>query len=129
MRRLFWHWAISAIALVLTAAAIHVPITPWYNAIWLAPIFGLVNVIVGFLVNIISIILLPLNLLTLGCFGFILSFGLYTLALYWLCNTATGPLAFALSIPSWTTAALLAIIMALFSTVLNMVLPGGKRRR
>lgn len=136
MNRLFWHWAISAIALVLAVAVVHGAGFPrgWYDAIWIAPLLGLVNLVVGFFAAIIKLLFAVVNLLTLGIFGFIVSFILYTAALYWLSHGASGPepggpLSRYLIVHTWVDAALIAAIMALFSTVLNMVLPGKKDRK
>ncbi len=129
MRRLFWHWFISALALMCAAAALHVNITPWYNAIWLAPLFGLINGLVGALAAIISLLALPVTVLTLGCFGFVVSFLLNVTAIYLLCGP-TGPLNHVLPLGGqypFLQAVELAIVLALFSTVLNMLLPGKKR--
>jgi uncharacterized membrane protein YvlD (DUF360 family) len=131
MNRLFWHWAISAIALVLAVAVAPHARFPngWYHAIWIAPLLGLINLVVGFFAGIIKLIFVFVNLLTLGIFGFIVSFLLYTGTLYWLFGEGKGSLANYLVVQTWVDAALVAVIMALFSTVLNMVLPGGKSRR
>ncbi|HEY3376756.1 MAG TPA: phage holin family protein [Armatimonadota bacterium] len=126
MKRLLWHWLISAAALWLTAMALHngVTINPWWHVLWLAPLLGLVNVLVGAVANILAWIAFPVNLLTLGCFGFVLSFVGYALAINYL-----GKNLAVFHVASFSWAAALAIIMALFSTVLNMVLPGGRAGR
>ncbi|MHB9134061.1 MAG: phage holin family protein [Armatimonadota bacterium] len=128
MKRLFWHWAISAITLLLAAAALQkgVHITPWYHVIWLAPLLGLVNLVVGGIAGIISMVAMPVNLLTLGCFGFVVSFILYVLSIYWLGHWAKLS---SFQVDNFYWAAALAIVMALVSTLLNMVLPGKKERR
>lgn len=127
MKRLFWHWAISSIALLLAAAAlswgvhIHHPLT----AIWLAPLLGLVNAVVGGVTALVSLIAFPITILTLGCFGFVLSFVLYAWAI-WALSNILKPEVF--HVDSFWWAAALAAVMALFSTLLNMILPGGKKR-
>ncbi len=130
MKRLFWHWFISTLALMAAAAAlqqgVHVPL--WYNAIWIAPLLGLVNFVVGLLSWLLKIIVLPINMLTLGLFGFILSLGLYTWAIYYLCKTPDGPLSPYFYVDSVYWALGLSLVMALFSTLLNMLLPGKKDR-
>lgn len=127
MKRLLWHWIISAIALVVAAAALQkgVHINPWYHALWIAPLLGLVNALVGGVSGVISFIALPVNLLTLGCFGFVLSFILYTLMVFWLGSGRIG----SFIVDGFWWAAALAIVMALFSSVLNMVLPGHEARK
>lgn len=127
MKRLFWHWVISVIALILATLALRrgVTITPQYNALWLAPLLGLVNVVVGALANIISWIAFPVNLMTLGCFGFILSFIGYIATIY-LLGEKLSPM---FHVDGFWWAAALAVVMALFSTLLNMLLPGKNSRR
>jgi len=131
MKRLFWHWFISTLALMAAAAALQqgVHFTSWYNAIWVAPLFGLVNFVVGILSWLLKIIALPINLLTLGCFGFILSLGLYTWAIYFLCKVPDGPLAPYFYVDGIYWALGLSVVMALFSSLLNMLLPGKEERR
>ncbi len=126
MRRLFWHWIISSVALLLAAAALNkgVHLGSWVTALWLAPLLGLVNALVGGITTFISLIALPITVLTLGCFGFVLSFVLYAVAI-WLLSTAL--VAFQVDNIWWAMA--LAAVMALFSSVLNMLLPGDKRVR
>lgn len=128
MRRLLWYWIISAGALLLAVLALrpNVDITPLWQVIWLAPLLGLVNVLVGGVTSIISLIAFPVNLLTLGCFGFVLSFLGNVLVIYYL-GTAHRLAAF--HVKSFLWAAALAILMALFSAVLNMLLPGKETRR
>lgn len=128
MSRLFWHWIISAIALVLAVEVLPGVdlVHPW-NAVWIAPLLGLVNLVVGFIAGILSWFTGPANLLTLGVFGFVLSFVLYTVCVYYLGHVPAGPLAFAMPVDTLPHAMLLAILMGLFSTVLNILLPRRKK--
>jgi len=131
MKRLFWQWVSSSVALLLAVAVVHAHISPWYQALWIAPLLGLVSGVVGAVAGIISFLALPVNLLTLGCFGFILSFLLYTLAIYGLCGPQ-GPLSTALLLDGghpFLTAVELAVLMAIFSSVLNIVLPGRREEQ
>jgi uncharacterized membrane protein YvlD (DUF360 family) len=129
MRNLFWHWALSAVALLLAAAAVPgIEIHHWYHAIWLAPLLGLINFLVGALAQAIAWLTCLLNLLTLGCFGFVLSFIFYTGVVYGLGREPEGALSFAFSVRSIWSAMGLAVVMALVSSVLNMVLPSRRRR-
>ena len=131
MKRLFWHWAISSIALVLVAAALkpHIEVHGWWNVVWIAPLLGLVNAAVGFVAGLIKIVAFPVNALSLGCFGFVVSFLLYSLGLNFLMNKGSGPLAFAMSVDGLGWAMALAVLMALVSTVLNMIIPSKARQR
>lgn len=126
MKRLLWHWIISAAALWLTTLALQhgVTITHWYHVLWLAPLLGLVNVAVSALARVISWIAFPVNLLTLGCFGFILSFFGYIVALVYLDKQLS-----VLHITGFGWAVALAVVMALFSSLLNIILPGKTARR
>lgn len=130
MRRIFWHWAISAIILLLAAYALkpHVEIYGFLNALWVAPLLGLVNAVVGFVAGIIKLVAFPVNALTLGCFGFVVSFFLYSATIYLLMHKPEGPLSSAMSVENLLWAMALAALMALVSTVLNMVLPGKSKR-
>lgn len=126
MRRLIWHWILSAAALWLAATALKegVKIAHWYTVLWLAPLLGLVNMVVGLITGIIKLIALPVNLLTLGCFGFVLSFICNGLAVWYLSQNLHPE--FTLTNFWWGVA--LVGVMALFSMLLNMVLPGKNER-
>ena len=125
MRRLISYWVVSTIALLLAQAALPgINIKHWYHALWIALLLGLVNTVVGWIAGIISFVALPVNMLTLGCFGFIVSFILYTGAIYWL-----GGLLDEFTVRSFWWAVALAIVMALFSSLLNMVLPWKQKRQ
>lgn len=132
MKRLFWHWAISAIALLLAVAVVQPGIRferGRYDAIWIAPLLGLVNLAVGFVTSILKLFFGLVNLLTLGILGFVASFLLYVFGIYWLGHPPDGPLADIFVVRGFFDAGKLAAIMALFSIVLNMVLPGKKERK
>ncbi|MHB9026726.1 MAG: phage holin family protein [Armatimonadota bacterium] len=128
MKSLLWHWVISTLALILAAMALSkgVHLSP-LHALWIAPLFGIINAIVGGIAGIISFLATPLNLLTLGCFGFVLSSVLYTTAIYLLGKNPS--LVSVFQVDSFLWALSLAIVMALFSTVLNIVLPGNPERK
>lgn len=126
MKRLIWHWIISSLALYLTVLLLHsgVQIEPMANVLWLAPLLGLVNMLVGGLARLLSLIAFPVNLLTLGCFGFLLSFIGYIVAIMLLSNNLE-----VFNVSSFWWAVALSIVMALFSSLLNMLLPGKDQRR
>lgn len=127
MKTLFWHWIISVAALLLAAWALQrgIHLRPWYHALWIAPLLGLVNVVVGALAKLLAWFAAPVNLLTLGCFGFFLSFLAYALAIYALADAGLP----GLQVDGFLWAVALAVVMALFSSVLNIVLPGRSARR
>ncbi len=126
MKRMVWHWIISALALWLSVLALtpHVSITNPWNILWLAPLIGLVNALVGIVVAVIKIIALPVNLLTLGCFGFVLSFVMNGLAVYFLSTSMNGIMR--IDSPPWGWGTALVFLMAVFGMLLNMVLPGKR---
>lgn len=126
MKRLLWHWIISSIALWLAALALQggVHIDHWYTVLWLAPLLGVVNTAVGAVVGVISWFAAPANLMTLGCMGFVLSCIGYVTAVYFLGQYVDD---FRIDNPSWSIA--LAVVMGLFSSLLNMLLPGKDARR
>ena len=128
MKRLLWHWVISALALLLAAQVLKpgVMINPWYHVLWLAPLLGLVNVVVGVLAKILSLVAFPVNLLTLGCFGFLLSLIFYIAAIWYL-GHGQGALYPMFQVKDFLSAAELAVVMALFGSILNMLLPGKKK--
>jgi putative membrane protein len=127
MRRIFINWVVSALALLLAAAALKqgVDINPWWHVIWIAPLLGLINALVGGISGLISFFALPVNILTLGCFGFVLSFVLYAVAIYLLGQNLNQIFV----VKSFWWAVALAAVMALFSAVLNIILPKDERRR
>lgn len=126
MKRLFWYWLISSLALYLTVLALKggVKIDPIINVLWLAPLLGLVNTLVGGLSRLLSLIAFPVNVMTLGCFGFLLSFVGYILAIMAMSNKLT-----VFDVSSFWWGAALSVVMALFSSLLNMVLPSKDDRR
>jgi len=127
MRRLLWHWILSTIVLVLAVQVVPgVKLTSLWNAIWIAPLLGLVNMAVGMVAGLASFVFGCVNVLTLGLFGFLLSFGLYTFAVYYLGHPPEGPLSAYLPVESWVSAMILAVVMALFGALLNMVPPRRK---
>jgi uncharacterized membrane protein YvlD (DUF360 family) len=130
MRRIVWHWIISAFALWLTVAALsgHITMTNPWSVLWVAPLLGLVNFGVGLITWVISAMAFPITVLTLGCFGFIISFILYTVAVYTLFGP-TGGLSDTMRVENFFWAMILSAVMALFSSVLNMLLPGKDRKR
>ena len=131
MKRLFWHWVISAIALWLAVAVLHqgVQVEPWYAVLWLGPLLGLLNAVVGLISAIIKLLAFPVNLLTLGCFGFVLSLVLNGTAVYLL---STNMKVLKLGDGNWWHGVgwgiALVVVMAVFSMLLNVVLPSKGRK-
>jgi uncharacterized membrane protein YvlD (DUF360 family) len=127
MRRIIWNWVISSLALWLGASILSPEIIittpPWYNVCWVAALLGLTNVIVGFLTALIKLLTLPVNVITMGCFGFFLSLIMNGAALYFV-STVMVPEIFHISSFYWGMT--LAVLMSIFSSILTIVLPFRK---
>jgi len=130
MKRIFWYWVISSVTLIVAAMLLspHVKILSWVNILWIAPLLGLVNAIVGVIAGIIKLLAFPVNFCTLGLFGFIVSFLLYSLAIYWLMHPPSGSLSNSISVDSLPWAMALAVLMAIVSSILSMFTPKGNER-
>jgi putative membrane protein len=120
MQRLFWTWVVSALALWLAAWVLPgVEIRQWVSVLWIAPLLGIINMVVGWVTGFISLLAFPVTILTLGCSSFILSFVLYAGAIYGL----SLKLKDTFIVNSFWWALALAAVMALFSSVLNVIFP------
>ncbi len=126
MRNLLLRWVISAVALLLTAYALRegVHISHWYHAFWLALVLGIVGGLVGFVNFIIKIFALPINLITLGCFGFVVGLLLNGIAVYWVSQHTEG----ILTIKSIWWGVAFVVVLSLISGLLNMLFPKKRER-
>lgn len=86
----------------------------------LALVWGVVNAIIGTVVRVVSI---PLYCLTLGLFALVVN-GF----LFWLVGWVSGLLGFGLTIDNFWWAIGGAILMGLFSAILNGIFRTGKKR-
>ncbi|MEI6520996.1 MAG: phage holin family protein [bacterium] len=124
MKRMIWNWVISSIALWLGASIlspdVNITTPPWYNVCWVAALLGLTNVVVSIITALIKLLTLPVNILTLGCFGFFLSLVMNGVALYFV-STSLAPKVFHISTFSMGLA--LAVLMSIFSGILTVILP------
>lgn len=124
MRRILWNWVISSIALWLGATILYpeIKITtpPYYNIFWVAALLGLTNVLVSFLTALIKLLTLPVNVITMGCFGFFLSLVMNGTALYFV-STVMAPEIFHITSFYWGLT--LAVLMSVFSSILTVILP------
>ncbi len=124
MRRIIWNWVISSIALWLGTSILspEVSITtpPWYNIFWISALLGLTNVFVGLLTFLIKVLTLPINILTMGCFGFFISLIMNSIAIYFV-SSNFAPTVF--HVASFKTGFELALLMSIFSSILTMILP------
>src|SRR5262249_32889967 len=111
MRRLLWAWAVSAIAVALTAGLLSgIHIDGGFGALLLiALVWGLVNGIIGPIARLLS---LPLTIITFGLFALVVNALLFLL---------TDWLVSALHVDSFWWALLGALIISIVTSVLNGV--------
>jgi putative membrane protein len=109
------HWIVSAVALLLTAFLVPgFRIKNFSSALVAAIFIGIVNAVIG---PFLLFITLPINLLTLGLFTFVVN-GIVL-------KICAGLLK-DFEISSWASAIFGAFILALVRTLLSMVLPNGR---
>lgn len=111
--RLFVRWLVLAAAIALTAWLL-----PGFNVegglltyLWVAFLFGLVNVVIGPLLHLLS---LPLTIVTFGLFALVVNAALVGITA-WISSD--------LSIDGFIPAFFAAILIAIFSAVLSVVVP------
>jgi putative membrane protein len=110
-------WLVSAVA--IWAAAAWIPGIEvhggFWTYLWLALLLGLVNAILG---TILRILTLPLTILTLGLFAIIVNTAVLA---------ATAGLSSKLSIDDFWAALWAALVIAIVSTVLGLLVPDQRR--
>ena len=109
-------------AAALWAIAVYVPgfsLAAWWYALIAAIIFGLVNLIVGPILKLIS---LPLTIITIGLFSIVVNWALFALAV-WL---SPGFKATGTPWPAWEATLAGAIIMMLVNTFVTTPLSKAK---
>ena len=112
-------WALLAVAFAITTWLLDgMDITGgFWGYVWVSAIFGIVNAIIG---TILRILTLPLTILTLGLSALLVNAGLLAI---------TDALTDRLTIDEfWWTAIWAAIILALVSLVLEVLVAGFLRR-
>lgn len=124
MKRMIWNWVISSIALWLGVSILNPEVNiitpPWYNVCWVAALLGLTNVVVSIITALIKLLTLPVNVITMGCFGFFLSLVMNGVALYFV-STSLAPKIFQIS--TFSMGLTLAVLMSIFSSILTVILP------
>jgi putative membrane protein len=112
MQRFLIRWAILAVAIALTAKIVGgLKVTGGFWAyVWVAAIFGLVNAFLG---PVLHLLALPLTILTLGLFALIVNAVLLSIA---------AAISSHLSIDGFATAVWAALLIAIFSTLMNRFL-------
>jgi len=106
--KIFINWLVSAIAIIVTAYLLPgVTIGGFLSALILAVVLGIIN---AFIKPIILILTLPINVLTLGLFTFVVNALLIMLA----ANIVPG-----FGVSGFWSAMLFAIVLALVSWVLS----------
>lgn len=107
---LFLKWLITALAILISAYAIPgVAISGVWAALWLAVFLGVVNIVIK---PILILITLPINILTLGLFTFVINALLILLS-------STVIKGFTVS--GFWQAMLFSIVLSIFSYILNKV--------
>ena len=112
MRSLLLRWAILAVALAVAAWLLD-SITVeggFWGYVWVAALFGLVN---AFVRPLVSLLALPLTILTFGLFAFVVN-ALMLLFTAWISDR--------LEVDGFLTAVGAAVIIAVVSMVLNRLL-------
>jgi putative membrane protein len=111
--RLLVQWLALAVAIALTAWLL-----PGFNVsggvltyLWLAVLFSIVNVLLG---PILHLLALPLTILTLGLFALVVNAGLVGITA-WLSSD--------LSVDGFLPAFFAAILIAVFTAVLSLLVP------
>lgn len=119
MQRFLWQWTVSAVALWIAIYLLRdgVQISAWYHVLWLAPLLGVLGAMVDGVNGVISFLALPVNIFTLGCFGFILGFVLNAVAIYFFSTLI--PDIFKVNSFWWGLA--FAVVLAMVNGVTSMV--------
>jgi putative membrane protein len=104
-----WLLRFLVTAAALWLIATYVPgfaISHWYDALIAALIFGIVNTIIGPVLQLIS---LPLTILTIGLFGIVINWALFALTVWF----SPGFKATGIPWPAWEATLVGSVIMAL----------------
>ena len=108
------HWILSAIAVLLTSKVISgFKISGFFAAMWAAALIGLANIIIW---PILMFLTLPINILTLGLFTFVVNGAVLKIC------AALLP---GFKIEGWLSAILGAIVLALINMAIHYLLPGS----
>lgn len=109
-------WAINAVSLLLLAWLVPaVQVASFGTALVVALVLGLLNAVIR---PVLLVLTLPVNLLTLGLFTFVINGFLFWLAARWLEG---------FSVSSFGWAILAAILYSLISSAVSAMLPVGRR--
>ncbi|HZK24025.1 MAG TPA: phage holin family protein [Oscillospiraceae bacterium] len=111
MRSLVWRWVLNALALYLTSLVINgVDIESFAAALVAALVWGFVNTIIRPLINLIT---LPVNIMTVGLFTFVINGSL----LWLVADTVKG-----FVVQSLWAGILGALLLSIISSVLSALL-------
>ncbi len=103
-------WILLALALILVAKIVPgVNIADFWAALWAIAIIGIVNI---FLKPILLILTLPINLITLGLFTFIINAGLFALSAFFVPG---------FEVEGFFPALLGSLFFSLFSLIINAI--------
>lgn len=110
--KFFLRWLLAAVALLAIANLVPgIELTGWYAAIITVAILGLVNAIIR---PVIVLFTLPINILTLGLFSFVIN-----ALLIWFVSTIVEGFSIAGFIPALIGAILLSVFTAVISFFLK----------
>lgn len=113
--RTITHWLLSAIAIMITAYFLPgIIVEGFLTALVVAVVLGFFNMIIK---PILIVLTLPINILTLGLFTFVINAGLVKL---------TSNLVDGFAVTSFWWALLFSLILSLVSGILNRFEPNGK---
>lgn len=109
---------ISSLAVLITALTLDgVTVEPWWWAVIIAIVLGFVNTFIRPLVKLLA---LPINLLTLGLFTFVIN-----AAMVMLCSWLIGP---HFMVANFWWALAFSIVLTLVSWLLNLFFPEKKKK-
>lgn len=109
---------ISSLAVLITALTLDgVTVEPWWWAVIIAIVLGFVNTFIRPLVKLLA---LPINLLTLGLFTFVIN-----ALMVMLCSWVVGP---HFMVANFWWALAFSIVLTLVSWLLNLFFPEKKKK-
>ena len=107
------HWILSALAVLLTSKIISgFQVSGFFSAMWAAALIGLANIVIW---PILMFLTLPINILTLGLFTFVVNGAVLKLC------AAILP---GFKIDGWLAAILGAIVLSLVNMAFHYLIPG-----
>jgi putative membrane protein len=111
------HWVLTAVILMLVDAMMPgITISGFGTALIAAFVMGLVNF---FIRPVLTLLTLPLNILTLGLFSFVINAIMFSIVA-WLVP--------GFEVSNFLSALVGSLLLAIMTGILGMIMPGGERR-